>query len=368
MLKPSSNLINIKVLIGELEYKRNNDTTSIGLMAYSGLNNTQLIPELCRLLQRTFNLAECGFFWSDSQGSLLDAWCTAPQFLNFNTLMSCAQYQASGHRTWPTFTENVLMGAMCGYLLPFQNERFYASEHYKAVYQPMGVRHLLDVVLHDGHRPFGAFLLMRTTSQGTFTPDERSFLAKLIPTLTAAFCANSDHEVSYSDQTSTGFASISREGSVRFMDAKAASVVWALSYDKPGAFAQPNPQTLMQHLHQIIRPYWNQVLAGERFSWTIQNRWGRFNLAFSQHHESPDIILHLSKHTPLHTHLITKLHTLNLPPMRQMVAWLLTLNHSRQQIADALGITQETATSHIKTLYKETNTQSGHGLLLKLIG
>ena len=307
------------------------------------------------------------FFWSDAQGCLQDAWCTAPQFLNFNTLMSCAQYQASGQRTWPTFTENVLMGAMCGYLLPFQNERFYASEHYKTVYKPMGVRHLLDVVLHDGRRPLGTFLLMRSQSKGMFTPDERSFLAKLIPTLSVVFASRPHVEVAYSDQTNTGFSSITREGVVRFMDAKAASVVWALSYDQPGTFAQPNTSTLTEHLHRIIQPYFSQVLAGERFSWMIENRWGRFNLAFSQHHESPDIVLHLSKHTPLYTLLISKLHAFNLPPMRQMVAWLLTLNHSRQQIAEALGITQETAASHIKTLYKETSTQSGHDLLLKLM-
>lgn len=30
-----------------------------------------------------------------------DAWCLAPGFLSFKTLMSCLEYQASGTRVWP---------------------------------------------------------------------------------------------------------------------------------------------------------------------------------------------------------------------------------------------------------------------------
>ncbi|MFA6179176.1 MAG: hypothetical protein WC696_06140 [Candidatus Methylopumilus sp.] len=364
----SSNLVNIKLLLNDVGYKRNNDTTAIGLMSYSGLQSLQLMPELCKLLQDTFNLAEAGFFWSDIDGNFQDAWCTAPHFLSFDVIASCAQYQASGNRTWPTFTENVLMGAVCGYLLPFQNARFYASEHYEKCYAKIGVRHVLDLVLHDGVRPYGSFLLMRSAENGPFKPDERSYLEKLIPTITAAFSPVKRSEVAYSDQTNDGFALISREGKTTFMDTKAASVAWALTYETPFAFARPDAPKLSENLNEIIKPYISRALTGERFSWVIENRWGRFNLSFNQQYESDQIMLHMSKSTPLYTQIINKLHKLDLPPMRQMVALLLVLNHTRQEIASALGITLETATSHIKTLYKESNTQSSHALLLKLIG
>ena len=369
MLKPSSKLINIKMLVGDLEFKRNNDATSIALMSYSDVNNTELMPELSKLLKTIFNLQECGFFWSDAAGNFLDAWCTAPQFLKFDTLVSCAQFQASHNRAWPTFTENVLVGPICGYLLPFQNERFYASEHYASVYEPMGVKHLLDLVIHDGTRPHGSFLMMRNAKQGSFTPDERNFLSKLIPTINAAFLKKDTNlPTLQSDYYHTGFAVISAQGELRMMDAKAAGITWALAFDKPGAFANPATPKLTAHLSQIFAPYLKSAIKGETPSWVVKNRWGQFNMQFELMYESTDFVLKLSKNTPMHTLLIAKLHQYKLPPMRQMVAWLLLLNNSRQQIADALGITLETAISHIKTLYRETDTQSSHGLLLKLMG
>lgn len=77
---------------------------------------------------------------------------------------------------------------MAGYLLPFQNEHFYASSHFRETYQHINVRHILDVVLHDGTCPYGALLLMRSAQQGRFTPDERNLMMKLIPILNMAFC------------------------------------------------------------------------------------------------------------------------------------------------------------------------------------
>lgn len=367
MLQNLSRFINIKGLLNEIEYEQNNNATSIALMSYSGIDNTQLMPELCLFLKRTLNLSECGFFWSDVQGNLVDAWCTAPQFLCFKTLMTCAEYQASGDRVWPTFTENVLLGPTCGYLLPFQNEKFYASPHYQSVYKPMGVRYLLDVVLHDGTRPYGAFLMMRSAKDGAFTPDERNYFSKLIPTLTSAFQPSDQPESQSSDLMHVGFAVMTRDEEVRFMDAKASSIVWALTYDEPGAFARPDAPSLEEGLRKIVKPHWSRLLQGEQFTFDIKNRWGLFQMSFIKQHDSDGIVINFSKSVPLHAHLINKLHALNLPPTRLMVAWMLVLNYSRQQISKALGVSEETVTSHIKTLYRETNTQSGHSLLLKLI-
>jgi len=124
----------LKSAISSLDQAHHGLATTIGLLSHSGLDPIQQMPEMCHLLQRLFKLTSCGFFWCDSHGNLQDAWCLSPDFLSFKTLMSCAEYQAAGERTWPTFQENVLMGAVAGYLLPFQNERFYASPHYQATY------------------------------------------------------------------------------------------------------------------------------------------------------------------------------------------------------------------------------------------
>jgi len=324
------------------------------------------MPEMCHLLRRLFNLASCGFFWSDEEGNMQDAWCLSPDFLSFKTLMSCLEYQTSGTRTWPPFQENVLMGAMAGYLLPFQNKRFYASRHYRETYGAINVRHILDVILHDGTRPFGAFLLMRSAQQGPFTPDERSFLEKLIPILNKAFDIPNAADTQYGEREIAGFALLSQDGKYRSMSEEARRIVWMLSHDQPGSFADPNDASIEHHLEQLVAKQGDRVHSGERFSIGIDNRWGRFNLAFEQEPHTSDTIVAMRRQVPLCSQLAFCLDKLNLPPMRQIVAWLLVQNLSRNEIAAALGLSVETVTGHIKLIYKAAGTSSSHGLLIKL--
>ena len=295
-----------------------------------------------------------------------DAWCINPHFLNFKTLMSCLNYQASDTRTWPPFQENVRMGAVAGYLLPFQNARFYASQHFQETYGIINVRHILDVVLHDGTRPFGAFLLMRSPQQGPFTPDERSFLVKLIPILNNAFGAPYTADTQYSEKNMTGFALLDQNGKYKSMSEEARRIVWTLTHTRPGAFADPDDPSLEHHLEQIVTNYRSQIKSGETLSINIDNRWGRFNLAFEKEPQTHETIVSLHRKVPLSSQIAFSLAKLNLPPIRQMVAWLLAHNQSRSEVAAALGISVETVTSHIKQIYKAVGISSSHGLLLRL--
>jgi len=357
----------IKKLIHQYGNTRALDAATIALLVSTKIQDTVLIPEICQTLKSIFDLQECGFFWSDSNGAFIDAWCTSPHFLNFNTLSSCAKFQAEGERNWPTFTENVLAGPVCGYLLPFQHEGLYASAHFKMVYEPLGVKYILDLVLHDGERPYGAFLMMRSLSQGSFSSEERDFLVGLISVLNGVFHAETS-EVTYSDKLNVGFSVVSEDGEVNHIDSIASSVIWALAYDQPGSFASPDAPPLNRQLEKIIAPHLQQALKGERLFFSVKNRWGCFNVTLEKQFPSRQISVQLQKRVPLYTEIVNKLHLMKLTPMQHLVAYLLALNESRQEIAELLGISIETVTSHIKSIYKHTETHSSHSLLLKLIG
>jgi hypothetical protein len=368
MLQRNANLIHLKKVLSPIEQAHQGLAATIGLLAFSGLNTTQQMPEMCHLLQRLFNLSSCGFFWSDQEGNMQDAWCLSPHFLSFKTIMSCLEYQASGTRTWPPFQENVLVGAVAGYLLPFQNERFYASSHFQETYQHINARHILDVVLHDGTRPFGAMLLMRSAQQGPFTPDERSLLVKLIPIMNMAFSTPSGDETHYAEKALTGFALVDRDGKCQSMSEEARRIVWTLTHAQPGSFADPNDPSIEQHLEQLVATHREQVQPGEKYSINIDNRWGRFGLTLEQEPNTRDTIVTLRRQVPLVAQLAFRLARFDWPPMRQIVAWLLAQNHSRNEIAAAVGISVETVTSHIKLIYQAVGTASSHGLMLKLAG
>jgi hypothetical protein len=343
-------------------------SATLGLLAFSGLNDTLLLPEICYFLQQGLKLTSCGYFWSDTAGNMRDAWCISTGILSFKTLVSCREYQESGTRTWPTFQENVLMGATAGYLLPFQNERFYASQHYRETYQAINIRHILDVVLHDGKQPHGAFLLMRSAKQGPFTPDERNFIEKLIPILNGVFTTPCKPIVQYSEKELTGFALLTDTGRYKSMSAEARRIVWSLTHIQPGSFADPNDPSIESHLEQLVAAHYPSAGSPETLAVDIENRWGRFHLYFEKEPQTLDTIVTLRRKVPLPSQLAFCLSRYNFPPMRQMVAWLLAQNHSRNDIATNLGVTVETVTSHIKLIYKETQTSSSHGLLIKLAG
>ncbi len=366
MSQRNSNLIQLKRALSSIDQVHHGIATTIGLLASSGLNHTEQMPEMCHLLKKLFKLSTCGFFWADQDGNMQDAWCLTPDFLSFKTLLNCLEYQASGTRTWPTFQENVLIGPMAGYLLPFQNERFYASPHYHSTYHAINVRHILDVVLHDGARPMGAFLMMRSAQQGQFTPDERNLLVKLIPSLNKAFSTPTLIETKYAQKEITGFALVCMNGKYKSMSEAARRIVWTLAHDQPGSFSDPNDLSIELHLERLVAKHQEQIKSREKLSINIANRWGCFHLAAELEPNTRDTIVTLRRKVPLVSQLVFALAKFNFPPMRQIVAWLLAQNQSRNQIAAALDISIETVTSHIKLIYKATATSSSHDLMLKL--
>lgn len=366
MSQKNSNLIHLKQALSSIDKKYQATATNVGLLATSGLSHIQQMPDMCHLFQKLFNLQSCGFFWADLDGNMQDAWSLSPELLSFKTLMSCLEFQASRDRAWPTFQENMLMGAVAGYLLPFQNERFYASPHFRATYYTMNVKHILDVVLHDGKRPLGILLMMRSVKQGRFTPDERSLLVKLIPILNKAFDTQEITDRQYSEREMTGFALVGQDGKYKSMSDEARRIVWTLTHTQPGSFADPSDPSTEFHLEQFVAGYKAKLALEEKFSVDMENRWGQFKVSFEMESASRDIIVMLRRKVPLSSQLAFYLSKLDFPPMRQMVTWLLVQNQSRSQIASTLGISVETVTSHVKLIYKATGSSSSCSLLLKL--
>jgi len=362
-----SNYLELKKCLGTMAQTQQSRAATVGLLAFSGLSSLQTMPEMCYLLQSLYGLVSCGFFWSEETGEMVDAWCLAPSFLSFKTLVSCREYQESATRSWPTFEENVLRGPVAGYLLPFQNERFYASPHYLVSYGPINARYIMDVVLHDGTRPYGAFLMMRSKEQGPFTPDERTELQNLIPILTAAFVQPPSGKTQYAEREIAGAALASADGSYKSLSEEARRIIWMITHEEPGSFANPEDPSIESHFEQLVardRGQWQQNPSCEV---ERQNRWGQFRIKYEQEPQTGDLVVMVSRKLPLVSRLAMQVAHFNWSPMRQIVAVLLAQDFSRKEIADTLGLSVETVTSHIKRIYKETDSASSHTLLFRLI-
>jgi hypothetical protein len=355
----------LKASVSRIDFAYQSIATTIGLLATSGLHADEQMPDMCHLLKHIFKLQTCGFFWSDKAGNMEDAWCLTPDFLNFKMLTSCHEFQRSGNRAWPTFQENVLRGAGAGYLIPFQNERFYSSPHFQLAYAPINVRHILDVVLHDGMRPLGAFLMMRSEAQGCFTPDERRLMERLIPILNQAFSV-APMKSQYSAKEASGFALVGQDGKCKSMSEEARRIVWMITHTQLGSFAKHHDLLLEEHLEQLVAKYHAQIDSTVKFSVDLDNCWGRFNLMLERESKTQDTIVILRRKIPSASQLAFSILQFNFPPIRQIVAWLLAQNKSRNEIAITLETCVDTVSDHIKHIYKATGTSSSHGLLMRL--
>jgi len=80
VLQENINLIYLKQALSPIAQAHQGIAVTMGLLACSGLNHTQQMLEMCHLLQKLFNLSSCGFFWSDMEGNMQDAWCLTPYF------------------------------------------------------------------------------------------------------------------------------------------------------------------------------------------------------------------------------------------------------------------------------------------------
>ena len=146
-----------------------NVLTSIGMLASSGINSHHVVRIVPMLLRKIMPIDIAAFCWSNAAGDMIDAYAETPYFLSADILQSSIRFQNQSKGNWPSFKEIVLRGPSAGYILNFQNETFYNSDHFINHYGRINMRHLVDFVVHDGNQPYGAFLLMRSAEKGAFT-------------------------------------------------------------------------------------------------------------------------------------------------------------------------------------------------------
>ena len=146
-----------------------NVLTNIGMLASSGINSHHVVRIVPMLLRKLMPIDIAGFCWSNTLGDMIDAYAETPYFLSADILQSSIRFQNQSKGSWPSFKENVMAGASAGNIQHFLSETFYNSDHFANHYSRINMRHLVDVVVHDGIRPYGAFLLMRSAEKGAFT-------------------------------------------------------------------------------------------------------------------------------------------------------------------------------------------------------
>lgn len=356
----------IKDSVKSAHVNHRNVLTNIGMLASNGINSHHVVRIVPMLLRKLMPIDIAGFFWSSASGEMVDAYVETPYFLSADVLLSCLNFQNEAKGNWPSFTENVMRGANAGYLLQFQNENFYRSEHFAITYDRINMRHIVDVVVHDGVRPYGAFLLMRSADKGEFTKKEIDLLKIVTGLLPNAFKMPIQIDVPTKRTYDLGIVVVDKKHHRKFCNLTAHQILWMMTRDSemPMHFgADDHIDTLIKKccIHGI-----DQAIKHKHFTETRQCYWGEFIVKYIYDAELGTIAINLQQMQPYPCHVAIKLSQEDLSPAQLMITWLILKGSVRKEISKLLAVTEDTVAEHIQAIFKHFGVGSSMELVLKI--
>ncbi len=338
--------------------------TAFGLMCASTADYKLVIRDAVTLLRRILHADTIGYFWSDAAGVMVDAYVEKPALLSLETFQAHQAFIEADARNWPTFDANVLAGPVAGYLLPYQTESFYRSEMFAVSYERIGVRHLLDAVVHDGKRPLGSYLFMRSIEQGPFSPADVE-LALTIAHLTAlAFETRAPAMMDSTRLTDAGLIMIGPDGGLAFHNNEAFQSLWLL--ERSGKV--PVVGVPEVNFDSLARQFCPDLVADAQANGKLRRqakcRWGDFEI-YGEAQDGATAIRFMQYRTFAY-HIAIKLVEWGLPARRLTVCWLALMGFSRKQIANLVGIGIDTVGEHLDAAFQQLRVNSIAELTLRL--
>ena len=354
----------IRDLVGARTGKQAALLTAFGLMCASTGDFKLVVRDAVELLRQILPADTIGFFWSDPEGNMIDAYVEKPALLSVETFLAHQLFIEADPRNWPTFNENVLAGPVAGYLLPYQTENFFASNMFEVSYKRIGARHILDAVAHDGKQPFGSYLFLRSPEEGPFSDEDTRLALTIAHLTTLAFRPPGAAFLNSSRLTDAGLIVIGEDGRVAFHNNEAFQSLWLV--ERSGYIPiVGGPEVGFEDLaDRFCAEFVEAARRGESLSRQVSCRWGDFEIR-SEPVQGVTVI-RMMQYRPFTYHIAAKLAEWELPARRLKVCWLALMGLSRKEIAALAGISVDTVGEHLEALFKRLGVNSTLELLLRV--
>ena len=343
-----------------------NVLTNIGMLASSGINSHHVVRIVPMLLRKIMPIDIAGFCWSSATGDMIDAYVETPYFLSAEILQSSMRFQHESQGNWPSFKENVLLGPSAGNIQAFQNETFYNSEHFNNHYARINMRHLVDMVVHDGHRPYGAFLLMRSAEKGAYTTHEVELLKTISSLLANAFKTPIQIEVPTKRTYDLGIVIVDKKFNRKFCNLTAHQILWMMTRNSEIPMQFESDDHLDTLIQKTCKHGIKQAIKHQQFTETRNCYWGEFIVKYIYDPELETVAINLQQMQPYPCHVAIKLSQEDLSPARLMITWLMLKGCVRKEIAKLLEIAEDTVAEHIQAIFKHFGVSSSIELVLKV--
>lgn len=329
---------------------------AIGLLCASGLEARTLVRALPDLIRTILPAQTIGFFWCDQHGRMTDAFVEEPILLSARVRRARQEFMAQHRGAWPTFRENMLAGPVCGHLLPFQTDRFYASSWYDLGFRPIGAQRMLDAVVHDGAAPLGCLLFLRSDGEGPFVASDLE-LARAIADLVALAWGADGGRAAAPRLYYAGLAVADQRGRLRYVNRAAHQSLWMLAHGLDAGLDGADDDGPEALFRQVCSPHLAAARAAGDLEQSMVSAWGAFRVRYEPAADGA-VAVTFGHERPLDCHLASSMVALGLPPRRLAVCWLAVLGLPRKVIAARTGLSIDTVGEHMERLFADLGVAS----------
>lgn len=274
-----------------------------------------------------------------------------------------------------TFREAMLFGKPTGNLRGLLDRPgFRRSESFRGMFEPYGLRWILDGVLRDDQRPWGMVVMARGQRAGDFSRAEDGALLRCLPYLVHAMRSPGAIPGAYLDGGRAGLLLFSPDGQLLESSPRAReNVLLALGEGSDGD--RWGSGCVMANLGQLARQLVTQLLDahGAEHPPLVRrrNRWGEFAFrAYRTEGESGQgghvavLVEHL---LPLEVGLLRRIVDSPLTARQKEVCWLLTKGLDAGAIAESMRVSPATLKDYFQGIYRRLKVSNRDELLRTLL-
>jgi DNA-binding CsgD family transcriptional regulator len=261
--------------------------------------------------------------------------------------------------------------------LKVDEKRFENHDFYNLAMRPTGIHDALQLAVAEHGRSIGLLNISRAQRDPEFTERDRQLLLSLAPFFAHAQVPSSTDERMVESED-RGLVIATPAGEIEYLSPQAGRLMAmaqhpvllapGVSLPGPGAALPP---TVMRLCHDLVRIFEDKLPSAAPVC-QISNAWGAFTFRAywldrtAGQHAVPLIGIAVERLEPLALKLWRRAEMLPLSGREIEVCLPLALGHSRAEIADRLGMSENTAINHCRNIYAKLGVQSRAELVEKL--
>ena len=342
-----------------------------------GLPGEQLMPSLLKSIRELVDADSAAFFWVDARGDMTNLYAERLLPAPVRQVYFSSYYDADDSSFRRAFLGRARQADPVSALTPSaEAER---SAYYNEVLRRLDAHHVLYGIVREQSQAIGQLSLYRPKSVSAFSGAQRTELTSIMRYVAHGVSRHSSTATDVKDFLDTDDDNVffvGADGELRQISTAAQRLLALATQDTLG------PQPKRDAVDDAARPTLRQlaerlqaVLAsgeGPPPGVVLQSSWGRFVLRAYATSDPPltadaVIAVRIQRQEPMLLRFVDALNGLALSPQQREVAVGLARGATNRELAEALGVSVNTVSYHVKQLFQRLDTHDRQQMVARIL-